>query len=327
MGDLEIGSRLLLSTESQFGLLPDSSDRKARMANSVQVNPLDGQSHGQSVTRSKSGNNVLKRLTRNRISARSVARYLMRRRHERLREREWRSCFSSGPIPEKFFMIELQRSGNATSLVKGSKYSDPIEMVAYVASSLPSGWKLLVRESSRPKIERRPRPKDFWNQLSAIPNVYVANPDIKSELLLSTTTGVLEVGYSTLAMRAILLDVAVVVLGLTHLKGVPNCYVIDGSTELSEVLMQVASRMSSQRRNSRTSKNHLDEWIDKTARSTIEGNLTVQNTFGVPSAEYRHRLVKNTARVIATWCLKSVHGVESLVNMNRTVVKDNVAEK
>jgi len=304
MGDLEIGRNLLSSTESLFGLSPDSNSRRARMSNSLVIGSLDQQSLTETRSVARFIVRTLNRLRTRRVSPRTVAEYLSQKRVSLIRDREWKSCISNAQIPSKFFMIELQRPGNATTLVKGVAYADPYQMIAHIADSLPDGWELLVRESSRPKSERRPRHKDFWNQIASIPRVYIANPNLNSEILLSTTTGVIELGYSTLAMRAITRDVAVIVLGLTHLKNVPNTYVIEDSKELSDVLGRIAAQWSSGRREIGNSKNLLDDWIDRTARSTIEGNLTVSDTFGVPDDEYKERLVRNTARVVAAWYLR-----------------------
>jgi len=306
MGNLEFGRELLESASSRFGLIPDSTTRVERMTKSVLIGPLDKVGDTRNSMASNRISGFLNRLSKKQLSPKRLRTYVTRRRIERSRNREFESCISIGPIPDRFFMIELQRSGNATSLVKGSAYADPYQLIAYVASSLPNGFKLLVRESSRSKVERRRRPKDFWVQLASIPKVYIASPNTKMEYLLANTTGVIELGYSTLAMRALSLDVAVVILGLTHLRNVPKVHVIANPSELSDVLGQIAFRRVDQPRDTEVLSDLLKDWIDRTARSTIEGNLTTRNVFGVPDDEYRERLVNNTARVIATWYLKYV---------------------
>lgn len=317
MGDLEIGRSLLASAESLFGLVPDSSSRRSRMTSSIAIGSLD-QQHPRDTRATTVIVEALNRLFSSRVSPKIVLYYLVRKRVNRLRDREWKSCISGGPVPQKFFMIELQRPGNATTLVKGIAYADPYQMIAHVADSLPNGWQLLIRESSRPKSERRPRHKDFWNQISSIPKVYVAHPDINVESLLSSTTGVIELGYSTLAMRAINRGISVIVLGLTHLKNVPNTYVIEDSTELTDVLRRVASESSQGGQELGNLRNPLDDWIENTAQSTIEGNLTVTNRFGVPNDEYKERLVRNTARVIAAWYARHVQAARSTATEKRS---------
>ena len=295
------------------------------MTSSISIGSLDQQ--GLTDTRATTVIvDALNRLFSSRVSPKIAFNYLVQKRVNRLRDREWKSCISSGPVPRKFFMIELQRPGNATTLVKGFTYADPYQMIAHVADSLPNGWQLVIRESSRPKSERRPRYKDFWNQIASIPKVYVAHPDITVESLLSSTTGVIELGYSNLAMRAINRGMPVIVLGLTHLKNVPNTYVIEDSTELTDVMRRVASQSSQGGQESGNSRNLLDDWIEKTAQSTIEGNLTVTNRFGVPNDEYKERLVSNTARVIAAWYARHVQAARSTATEKKASGKRAIHE-
>jgi len=327
MGDLEIGRNLLSSAESLFGLVPDSSSRRARMTSSIAIGSLEQQQPKSERATTRMIVDALNRSLSSRVSPKIVLNSLVQKRVNRLRDREWNSCISDGQIPQKFFMIELQRPGNATTLVKGFAYANPYQMIAHIEDSLPRGWELLIRESSRPKSERRPRHKDFWSQIASIPKVYVAHPNLNLETLLSSTTGVIELGYSTLAMRAIILEMPVIVLGLTHLKNVPNTYVIEDATELTEILRRVAADSSQSSQGTGNSRNLLDEWIEKTAQSTIEGNLTVTNRFGVPNDEYKERLVSNTARVIAAWYARHVQGARSTAHEEIASGKEAIHER
>jgi hypothetical protein len=301
MGNLNFGRALLETANSQFGLVPDSSTRVERMSKNLQIGPLGKTNSTQLRPPTNQVLRNLGRLTKFHVSPRAVINHLSRRRIQRRQDQELKSVSSDGPIPERYFIIELQRPGNATSLVKGTAYADPYQMISHIASCLPSNWNLVVRESARPRFERRPRPRDFWRQLASIPRIYIAHPNSDLENLLASATGVVELGYSTLAMRAISQNRPVIVLGLTHLKNVPNAYVVEDFADMSEIFRRVVSRKSTEDCQIENPSIFLSEWIQETAKSTIEGNLTTRNVFGVGSDEYRVRLVKNTARVIAAW--------------------------
>lgn len=311
MGSLDFGKSLLRMADEKYGLMPNSSERSERMLKQVSVYPRSQGLEKRRSQRPTLALRVARRFRNDKNPYRVIRQFLLSRRTEARSRRELQRYSALGPLPKYYFFVELQRQSNATSLIKGYMYGSPREMIAHIAYSLPKDYKLVVRESSRSRLERRVRPQNFWKHIAALPNVHVADSGIESEILLTGASGVIELGYSSLAMEAICRDIPVVILGLTHLNGLPNVDVIHKSSELASVLERIASSRIEVGSESRPTRLFLEQWVSETISGTIEGNLTTANTTGETSSTYRDRMVKNCAMVIATWYMHRVQSGQS----------------
>jgi hypothetical protein len=301
MGDLTIGENLLTIAHQRFGLIPDSGQRRERMLSQVTLaDAVRGRQIGAgSSLRIHSRVGALLRTPR--FIPQKVIRSLLRRKKLRETIEDYESVANRKGFPQCFFFMELQRSANMTSLVKGFMYGDAREMIAHVASSLPSNFELVVRESSRSGSSRGIRRKGFWHQVAAIPRVHIVSSDTQTEAILEKTLGMVELGYSSLALEALNRGIPVVVLGLTHLHGAPNTFVVTESSKLRHALQAAkdCSRSSSDR--SMNVALGLQDWADKARLATIEGRLSSDRNTAIQDPNYRARLIGNTARVIAAW--------------------------
>lgn len=262
-------------------------------------------------TESQTGGFSVKVLTVKNLSPKRLVASITRRVRSFIENRERQLLASKKILPKSYFLVELQRPNNSATQVRGYMYRTPREMIAHISDNLPSGVKLVVRETSRSRAERTPRPRGFWREIAALPSVLVASDELDSERLLREAVGLIELSYSTLAMHAVCLGVPVIVLGFTHLGGLPNTHVITELSDLKTVLDLIAGIGETTVHDSLSRERGIQGWLDETRRSTLEGNLSSDNFTGENNATYRYRLVNNVAAVIVAWyesCVRNGHG-------------------
>jgi len=302
MGDLSDGKTLLFEADRRYGLIPDSVGRRDRMwkqvslGEAVRIREVGAGAFMGAWSRAKS---LVARPSQ--VSGKAL-RAIRRRWQLRKTNRDYKRAATDLPLPEKFVFMELQRSANMTTLVKGYMYGDPREMVAHVADCLPTGYMLVVRESSRSGSSRWARREKFWVQIASIPNVQVISSDVDTEEILTAASGMIELGYSSLALEVVNRDLPVVVLGLTHLQGAPNAFIVNKPSELRSVIERAIDESRSRQPRLNEIGTGLRAWADKTMSSTLEGRLSSHRDKSDESdSAYGTRMVGNTARVIAAW--------------------------
>ena len=317
MGDLGFGTMLLSEARRRYGLIPDSLDRRARMCSQVSL--------GEAIRRQRIGSSlspgvwsrVLGLLATPRLAPGRLLESARRRQSLRRTTRDYQNVASMHSISEKFFFVELQAPANATSLVKGYMYGDLREMVAHVSASLPTGYSLVVRESSRSNRTRRSRREKFWLQIASLPNVRVASTVIDTHDLLERATGLIELGYSSIALESINRGLPVVVVGLTHLQRVPNVIAVNETTELKDALLQAVQISEMRKQVTSDLETDLRAWADMTRHATLEGRLSADlDDEDISDSEYRGRLTGNTARVIAAWYELRVQSMSHSVDLS-----------
>jgi len=301
IGDLRFGRSILGVADVNFGLVEDSINRRERMLKSM---PFDKKETDlpTEMLRSKwlAGipSAVLK--TKN-LKPRRILHSVKRRWKTLLENRERQLLAKIEEIHDPYFLIELQRPNNSATQVRGYMYRTPREMIAHISDSLPAGMKLVVRETSRNRTERSARPRGFWREIAALPSVCIAADELDTKQLLQNSAGLIEISYSTLAMSAICEGVPVVVLGITHLNGLPKTHVVSEISSLKTVLESVAHSRTTEIDDPRIRKLAIQAWLDQTREGTLEGNLSSDNFTGEEDSKYRQRLVNNVAAAIAAW--------------------------
>ena len=302
MGNLERSRELIRATTRRYGMIPDSSARREFMYE--QVSTESTKFHRESGKRQKfTAGKRLKMLLRTpRHIPYKVYRSLSRRFIDfRSRKRE-NLVAQSQSLPAKYFLVELHIQGNATTLMKGYMYGEQREMIAHIAHSLPDGYSLLVRESSRQSSRKQPRRDAFWQQLAALPSVRIIADELDTKDVLLNSAGLIELGYSSLVMEAINLDVPVVVLGLTHLHGAPNAHVVTDSASLAKILKHVSEQARRKYGSVEAIKGDLNRWADHTREATLQASLSTTFTNQLDSdPDFQTRILKNVSRVVATW--------------------------
>jgi len=303
MGDLSHGKKLLTEASHRYGMIPDSLGRRDRMWKQVSV----GEAVRSRQVGSGSTMGVWSRIRSlfrrpGQVSGKAV-RAIRRRRQLRETSRDYEAAVTALRFPERFVFMEMQRSANMTTLVKGYMYGDPREMVAHVAGSLPAGYTLVVRESSRSGSSRGARREKFWIQISSIPHVQVISSEVDTKEILAAASGMIELGYSSLALEGINRGLPVVVLGLTHLQGAPNAFIVNRPSELRMVMGRALNKTPLRQLHQEELEAGLRAWADETMHSTLEGRLSSHRDKSDESdPAYGTRIVGNTARVVAAWC-------------------------
>lgn len=122
-------------------------------------------------------------------------------------------------ISEKYSyaLYPLNTEPEVALLVYGRSYRNQIETVRNVASSLPVGWKLFVKEHPNAKGYRT---AGFYKKLSAIPNVVLIAPEVSTEQLVKNSEMVFVV-FGTIGLEAVLQEKPVISLCKTPYGSFP----------------------------------------------------------------------------------------------------------
>ena len=300
MGNLTFGRELISRTSQRYGWIEESKPRKSLMRH--QVSPDNAVANREAGTQKDFTfySRLQRLLTKPRFIPQKLYRFVRRRIGSSYAQRSKPRLVDCREIQQPFFLMELQAQSNATTLLKGYMYGDPREMIAHVADCLPEGTSLVICESSREKSRRRPRRKQFWTQVASLPSVHIADtaPDMNS--LLERSSGLIELGYSSIALAAINKGVPVVLLGLTHLPKLPNTYHVKTKEQLREALLDSISN-SGGRVQSESIGEALEEWVESTRAATIEGTLSSFPRVAETEQQYVARVVNNVAHLVATW--------------------------
>lgn len=120
---------------------------------------------------------------------------------------DWREL----SIKYSYALYPLNTEPEVALLVYGRTYRNQIETVRNVASSLPLGWKLFVKEHPNAKGYRS---KGFYEKLNAIPNVVLIGSEVSTEVLIRNAELVFVV-FGTIGLEAILKKKPVISLSQT----------------------------------------------------------------------------------------------------------------
>jgi hypothetical protein len=301
MGNLEFGRSLIELTRQKIGLVGNSSSRRDQMLRQVGPELLQrtweaGNSRKPSLRAKSRG-----LLSNSGQLIPKIYRYIGRRTSICKSRKESNQVFWVDPIPEKYFLIELQPPSNATSLTKGFMYGDARELLAHIAHSLPIGYSLVVKESSRDHMRSLPRRQNFWRQVAALPSVVLVHPDTKADVLLKDSAGLIEVGYSTLVLKALHSRTRVIILGQSHLPSIPGLHRVSAQDDLGRVLQYVVNGTQDGRSSSEELTKSLGDWCDETQAATLEGALSSFPREMLNHEQYHDRVVNNVASLIANW--------------------------
>ena len=301
IGDVRFGSSILGIAAEKFGLVEDSNNRRERMLKCIPFDRRESDLPTKKLRNSWLPGVLPGALKTNNLKPRKIFHSVRRRRKILQESRERQLLATREEVREPYFLLELQRPNNSATQVRGYMYRTPREMIAHISDSLPAGMKLVVRETSRNRTERSDRPRGFWREIAALPSVYIAADELDSKQLLHNSVGLIEISYSTLAMSAICQGIPVVVLGVTHLNGLPNTHVVSEISSLKTVLESVVNSRTTATDDPKTLELAIEAWLDETREGTIEGNMSSDNFTGEDNGSYRHRLVNNVAVAIAAW--------------------------
>ena len=127
----------------------------------------------------------------------------------------WVDLAAPGVGPFAFFPLHTEPE--VSLLVQGRGFLNQIEVIRSLASSLPVGWQLLVKEHPASVGKR---PIGYYRKLLAIPNVRLVRTSCKSNTLIAHASLVVVIS-GTIGFEAIVQGKPVAVLGNTPFEFLP----------------------------------------------------------------------------------------------------------
>ena len=300
LGSLSLGRELIDVAKKEGVYVPDSTHRFVQMVEQMGIQPVP-KTEANKAKESKY-QRLKRRLGNPALLPRRLIKSCKRRRKNQLSMKDELHAQSKRPIPTNYVFCELQSQPNATTAIKGWMFPDQRESVAMVARHLPKGWNLVVKESDRQWSRMYPRRRNFWTQMAAIPNVYVAPHGFSSTTFLADAKALVETGYSTLALQAIHKGIPVIALGHSHITSLKNVHSVKTEQEFIDALGVVVLN-NNLGMSVNEIQDDLKDLLEKTIGSTLEGTLSAMPKFDDESKkeEYLHRLITNVSLLITAW--------------------------
>jgi len=321
IGNFEFGRRTLAAAEKRYGLINSSDAREYVLLDQARMMPSKYDSGVLEVQRSKF--DQLTKLMTGKRPVSSVFHSIRRRQLAATALRAEHSVYSMKNLNDGFYFLELQLPGNATTLVKGREYPNQIDIIRFVASSLPSASELVIRESPRFHERRLARPSGFWPEISRIPKVRVVGANLSLDEISRRAAVVVELSYSSLALKHLLSGKPVVFLSNTHLGRMPNMFRLEDFSSLSNALRSAGE--SAVVEDDQVILREVGRHVGDLLEATIETALSWYPKPVLRDPEYGDRLTRNVARVIATWFL-SMRFDESLTTNEKAQVHGQLGD-
>lgn len=147
---------------------------------------------------------------------------------------------SIGTVPEgPFVTLFLHFEPEKTSMPDGGIYSDQLYAVRQIASSLPDGFTLLVKEhpAQHSLLKRgfRARSEFFYDEVSSIPGVTLVADEVGHSELISASRAVVTI-TGKVALEALALCTPVIALGEAWYRSLEGVFCCEGYEEVSNYL-------------------------------------------------------------------------------------------
>lgn len=203
-------------------------------------------------------------------------------------------------LPEHYVLYEFHSEPNGTIGIRCWMYADQRDAVAIVASSLPIGWKLVVKESSRQWTRRMPRARKYWSGIATIPNVHVVSHKMDMKELIPKASAVLALGNSSHALTGLNSGIPALVMGQTLLDQLHGVWKVESQSEVVGALKEIQELPHVDKKMFLSSAELL---IEKCLRSSIEGSLTSLPSHVSPSErlEFAKNFNERLAQVVVSW--------------------------
>lgn len=143
--------------------------------------------------------------------------------------------YATGSVPEDapFIYYPLHMQPEASSNPLGGEYSDQLRAIRFLASRLPLGWKLVVKEHPLQKMEVRP--VGFYSDLAVSDNVILVGTNVSSDFIQSKSKAVATL-TGTAALEAWLKGKPSLVMGSILFSSAPGIYKITDNDSLDNAL-------------------------------------------------------------------------------------------
>jgi hypothetical protein len=197
----------------------------------------------------------------------------------------------------RYIYFPLHYQPEATTSVKGRHFYRLREAVSFIASNLPNGWSLVVKEHPHQWRRFYSRKPGFFAELSEIPNVQLIHHSCNNSPLIQHAQAVVCVSHSSISAYATTNGIPVISLGHSHFRESPNYYCILSTADLRGVIENIAAG------NKSVGAQDQEQFLNKLQVSTFEG-LLGYTPKDIDSNEYR-RILRvteiNISLVIREW--------------------------
>lgn len=303
IGDLSLGEHLITAAKAHGWYVEDTAGRGDAMCRQISI--LSENSPSQSLGLPDGFFMFRRRIGRLLTSPKQFHRSLRRRWSNYRSMKDERNSLSCGNLPVKYLFCELQSQPNATTAIKGWMFPDQRESLAMIASELPDDWRLVVKESDRQWSRMMPRRKNYWSQIAALERVYVVSSNADSRSLMRGSCGLLETSYSTLALEAVLNRVPVLILGKTHIAGLPGVLQINSTSEARDAVSRIILGKT-EKLDEKQLGDEIQKFVGAHRAATLEGALSSTPHFESDDElrRYQSRLESNVAGIAVAWLHK-----------------------
>jgi len=150
-----------------------------------------------------------------------------------------------------------------------------------------------------------PRRKNYWSQIAALERVYVVSSNADSRRLMRGSRGLLETSYSTLALEAVLNRVPVLILGKTHIAGLPGVLQINSTSEARDAVSRIILGKT-EKLDEKQLRDEIQKFVGAHRAATLEGALSSTPHFESDDElrRYQSRLESNVAGIAVAWLHK-----------------------
>ena len=170
-------------------------------------------------------------------------------------------------LEQNYIYFPLHFQPETSSSIKATGFYRLREAAAFLASELPSGWKLLVKEHPHQFRRLLLREEGFYAQIAAIPRVELVHHTTSNIDLVRHARAVACVSHSSITAHAVFSNIPVISLGDSHFREAPGYFCIKSSAEL-RVAMNLIAQDSIKRVDG-----DMDEFLTRLERATFEGEF------------------------------------------------------
>ena len=136
----------------------------------------------------------------------------------------------SDSLPKKYFIFPLQFVPEAATLVQGNKLYDMKTLVEITSKSLPTGYKLVVKEH---KVCVGRRPISFYKQILDFHNVELVDENFSIYKLIDNSSGVISIS-STMGLEAMMMGKPIGVFGQNYYNHSSNVFLMHNLYEVEK---------------------------------------------------------------------------------------------
>jgi len=235
---------------------------------------------------------VRERIWSNRVSLSSKGRRL---REVARARREERKHVSTSLLPEKFIYFPLHFQPEASTSARGRHYVELREVVASIASSMPDGVILVIKEHPHQYDKLLPRPSGFFSELTGIPRVQLVDSSTRSSDIRQKCLGVVTVSGSN-GFEVLATGKQVIAFGSAAWREAPGVWTIRSQADVVSALNSLCSAPPLSRDNYRS-------YIERLRNSTFLADLSDSRTARTHDEDelLRRATFTNVKAIIVGW--------------------------